>query len=313
MAKKPLGCLVKFLITIAVIIAIFAILFVVFINLTPRQIGIADINLGGQTLSDLGIADVKFIDIYKSIKNLTNVKEEDVVQNSYDKEEENQNAKNSFAGSTLKNEDNYASIVTEKVVYDEQKLVTYNDKTLAAIFDNIVENYSGDDEAIKYLKDAKVSVKEMTILKVDGKGYVRLVCAMDLGGYKSQIEDALGSAAGFLKVPDAVYLVSELSFDIPTSGENQGVLQTSSKSICVNGDNNNPVTKAILSVVMGDSKDSIDDLNGKLGEALSSIIKNLGLVGTADVNSSSVVTGNIAYGMGGVVDHNMSVITYTVE
>jgi len=305
--------LIKLLISLVVIIVILGIAFVTLINLTPRQLKIHDIDLAGQTIEDLGLADTKFIDIFKSIKGLLKAEEKDVVKNGYNSDTEKSNSETAFEGSTLDNADNYSSVATEKVIYTSSKQIDYKDTTIAYILNDIVKSYSGTDEALKYLKDANIVVKEMTITVADGKGSIRMVCAMELGQYKDQIVDAVGSMASIFPIPDGVYIVSEVGFDVPTTGENQGVIATTPKSISINGDNDNPVTKAIVKVILGEGQD-LNDLNGKLGEAVSSVIKNLGLVGTADKLDADKTLKNdavVTYGMNGVKANTLTLITYT--
>ena len=56
---------------------ILVIAFAVVINLTPRQLGIADLKIEGKTVEAMGIADTKIVDIYKSVKSLSKVNESD--------------------------------------------------------------------------------------------------------------------------------------------------------------------------------------------------------------------------------------------
>lgn len=64
------------------IVLILVIAFAVVINLTPRQLGIADLKIEGKTVEEMGIADTKIVDIYKSVKSLSKVNESDVVTRS---------------------------------------------------------------------------------------------------------------------------------------------------------------------------------------------------------------------------------------
>ena len=48
------------------IVLILVIAFAVVINLTPRQLGVADLKIEGKTVEEMGIADTKIVDIYKS-------------------------------------------------------------------------------------------------------------------------------------------------------------------------------------------------------------------------------------------------------
>lgn len=293
--------LLGILFTIIILVVLVAIAFVVVINLTPRQLGMQGITIGEDTIEELGLADTKFINIYKSIKNMDKVEEKDVVSNPVNQEEDKQEAKNNFAGSTLDGKDDYTAAAKGHVIYPgTPKLVTYDDTTIAYILDNIIQHADAESSSeVKALKDANLSVKELTIGVKDGVGTLRVVSYMDLSNFQGQIKDALGGASGILPIPNKAYLVSDLTFTIDELGK----MVTESKGVCINGNNDDPVSKAILKVIgnMADGE-SIDSLNGKLGEAVAQVVSNLGRIG------SSVLPLNI--GMSGVQEHKLTVITH---
>ncbi len=301
--------LIKFLISIVVILVILAIAFVVLIHLTPRQYHLENVKLGEKTIEELGLADTKIIDIYKGIKGIGKAKESDVVHNPVDKQEEKVKADDNFEGSTLDNTDDYSSVVKEPVLYDVQRLVSYDDTTIAYILDNIIQHADADSTSeVKALKDAKLSVKEVTVGKLEANGTLRVVSYMDLSSFTDQIKDALGAAANILPIPKQAYLVSDFNFTINATGK----LATTPTGICVNGNNDDPVSKAILEVFANMTGQDVDELNGKLGEAISQVVGNLGMVGTAEtVGSTNVVNPlTINIGLGGVAEHKLTLITY---
>lgn len=291
--------------SLVAIVLILVIAFAVVINLTPRQLGVADLKIEGKTAEEMGIADTKIVDIYKSVKSLSKVNESDVVTNTYDEEQEKDKSQDNFSGSSLDGKDDYSSIISGKVEYDTKKVVEYDDVTLAYIFNNAVQNGAdSSSDAIKVLKNANVVVKEITIGVSEEKGTMRIVSMVELGQYKSDIENALGAAKAFFKVPKKVYIVSEISFTID---ETNGKMITKSESVCVNGNNDDPVTKAILNVIVGkiDGVDSVDGLNEKLGEAVSAVTYNLGGIGGVAMDEDIYV-----YGICGVRDHKLSLVTH---
>ena len=86
----------------------------------------------------------------------------------------------------------------------------------------------------------------------------------------------------------------------------------SSGGVCINGNNEDAVSKAILQV-MGDMTDfNADELNGKLGEAVAQVVGNLGMVGTAETvgDSNVIVPLTIVLGADGVKEHKFTLITY---
>ena len=292
--------LLKFFIGLLIFVVILAIIFVVLIHLTPRQYHLENVKLGDKTIEELGLADTKIIDIYKGMKNIDKVKESDVVSNPIDQEEDKASAEENFEGSNLGNTDDYSSVATQPVVYLVPKLVEYDDTTIAYILDNIVQHANADASAeIKALKDANISVKELSITKESGVCKMRVVSYMDLSVYQDQIKDALGAAANIIPVPKQAYLVSEFTF---TVNELDGKMVTTPVSVCVNGNNDDPVSAAILTVMgsMADGED-VDSLNGKLGQAIAQVVYNLGHI------SNSLVP---PYGADGVADHKLTIATH---
>jgi len=303
--------LIGTLITLLVIIVILAIAVVVVINLTPKQLGIADINIMDMTLSDLGLADTKFIDIIKSFKSIAKPNESAIVTNSYSDEEEQSKSNAITQGSTLDGKDNYASIITEQVKYDKKMLKGYDDTTLAYMLNNAIQNSTGADDNVKALKDANISIKEITINKDDNS--IRVVGSVNLSSFTNELKDVLGAASKIIKIPEKVYLVSTLTID---GVDPTGKLQLSSKDICLNGNNDDPVSKAIMKLVLkktGGSEDDSAALNNKLGGALADVIANLGQIGTATVDANGVVTGAETIGTNGIYNNKITVITYVKD
>lgn len=293
------------LFTLLAIVLILVIAFVVVINLTPRQLGAQNVKIDGKTIEEMGIADTKIINIYKSIKSLSAPKEDKIVTNKFDETAEKDKSKDNFSGSSLENKDDYSSIITDPVIYDTKKIVEYDDVTIAYIFNNVVQNASeSSSEAIKALRNAKIQIKELTISLDGEKGRMRIVSLVELGEYKAEIENALGAAKGLFKVPDKVFIVSEISFTV--DGTN-GKMVTTGESVYINEGKDDPVTKAILGVVMSkvDGINSVDDLNDKVGEAVSEVIFNLGGIGSVAPKENTYV-----YGMSGVKDHKLSLVTH---
>lgn len=191
------------------------------------------------------------------------------------------------------------------MIYDTKKIVEYDDVTIAYIFNNVVQNASeSSSEAIKALRNAKIQIKELTISLDGEKGRMRIVSLVELGEYKAEIENALGAAKGLFKVPDKVFIVSEISFTV--DGTN-GKMVTTGESVYINEGKDDPVTKAILGVVMSkvDGINSVDDLNDKVGEAVSEVIFNLGGIGSVAQEENTYV-----YGMSGVKEHKLSLVTH---
>lgn len=295
------------LITILCIVVIVVVAAVVVVNLTPRQLKLEDLSLGNMTIEELGIADTKILEIIKSITNIGKVKEDDVVNRPFDSTAEKEKAEGNLDNSSV-SEGSLSDILKDKVVYDKRYLLTYQDTTIAYMLDSAIHDAENPSEAIEVLQDAHISVKEIAITKKDSNGAIRIVAEINLGDFKTQIEDKLGAAKSFLTVPEKVFLVSELDFTVDSNGK----MQTTSKSLSINGNNEDPVSKAIIQVVLSNMEEgmTLEKLNGYMGSALSEIIYNLGAIGEATVTEGNVVEGEPTLGIGGIKENAISVITH---
>lgn len=305
----------KLLIFVLTIIIILVIAAVVLLNMTPKKLHIDSIEISGMSFAELGLSDVKFIDIIKGFKNLGKVDESKVVTNGYNNEEEKAKTETLVKGSSLEGKDNYASIVSEKVTYDKQYLISYDDKTIAFMLNNAVQSAdsSKESEAVKYLKDANITIKELTLSK-DNKS-LRVVCSVDLKEFKGEIEGNIPDALKtFVKIPEKVLLVSELS--IEDIGSESGKMIIKHKDICINGNNDDPISKAIIKVIVqvtGSEEDSIASINEKVGQAVADVIGNLGKIGSAEVNDQNEVIGAVTIGMVGLYNNKVTLITFVAD
>ena len=295
------------LITILCIVVIVVVAAVVVVNLTPRQLKLEDLSLGNMTIEELGIADTKILEIIKSITNIGKVEEDDVVNRPFDSTAEKEKAEGNLDNSSV-SKGSLSDILKDKVVYDKRYLLTYQDTTIAYMLDSAIHDAENPSEAIEVLQDAHISVKEIAITKKDSNGAIRIVAEINLGDFKAQIEDKLGVAKSFLTVPEKVFLVSELDFTVDSNGK----MQTTSKSLSINGNNEDPVSKAIIQVVLSNMEEgmTLEKLNGYMGSALSEIIYNLGAIGEATVTDGNVVEGEPTLGIGGIKENAINVITH---
>ncbi len=328
--SKPVGCLLKIVITIVVIVALIGGAVLVVLNLTPAKLGLADTEIyEGQTLRTMGLADAKLLDIIKFIKSFETVNEDDIVKNKPNAEADGLAAKNNTQGSSIPvdgetGEPDYSAILSGEVTYDAHYRISYNDTTLAYIFSEIVSKANDEasaDDSLKYLADLGADFEEITIAKLpDGKAELRLVASINLSSIKAEVENALGPLGSIINIPEKVYLVSYQTIEVESVGTEEikaGVIKCTSKELRIN-DQNNAVASAIFAVLAAKASDeseentgnNVDTVNGKIGEGFSSFVSNLGKVGTADVaEDGKTVTGNTVYGNDGMSDHVLTLIT----
>ena len=299
-----LKCCITGLIVVAAIVVLLVVAVVIVLNMTPAQLKLTEIEVGGVTLTDLGLADTKLIDIIKQLKELTSVKGENIVKNPFNAEEEKIKAEEDLRGSSAGS--NYSIIFTENVVYPNSYVKTFKDTTLAYIVDKAITDTSkdSDDKLASELKESGVSVKEITIGKTCDVGTLSIVAQLNV---KKYLEEA--SIPNLFDL-DGIYLTVNATFTVGEEGENAGKMQAESKEILING-TNNAITKALVKAVSKTFSDSTgEDLGQAMASAISSVVNHLGFIGssTKDDDGISLVP---TYGMSGVIEHYLTVITHT--
>ncbi len=283
------GCIIVPLITILVLVIVVVGAGLIVLNMTPADLGIADVELfDGETLTTLGLADVKLKEIPAFIKDIMNVEEDKIVTNA-PKEEDKVAAENKIAGSSVQMKEDgvtidYSSIVTDKIIYPTKQTIEYDDTTLAYIFNQMIsDGAESSNDAIEFLQDIDASINEVTISKSEEGSSLRLVASIDLTSMTEELVSALKEAGvgSFIKLPEKAYLVSYSSITINEEG-----LVTTSQSLKIN-DSDNPISKAIMKVLAKKANETAQEegqqvdtnanvVNDKIGEAFVSIVSNLG-------------------------------------
>ena len=323
------GCLLKILIALAVIIVLLIIAVVIVINLTPEQLGIADLDLGGITLRELGLADVKIIEMFKLLNNVMNPDVDAIVTNKYNPTVEKPQLDGNLFAATNTGSDGgefkYSDILDQTVIYDKEYLYLYNDTTLAYLFQEMLTETetSGaevDNGAISFLKELNASVEELTIGAAGAGAYeLRLVVSIDISEFKNEVMANVPSAvASFVKLPDRVYIVSYSSL----SADSEGNVVTEGKSIRIN-DMQSVVADAIFKVLSQNASESVETdedlsdsnaVNDLVGEGFVEVVGHLGRVGSAPYDSATnEITAEINFADSGIKEHGLTVVTYTAE
>ena len=313
---KSLKGLFIALIVIVVIALILGIVAAVLLNMTPNKLGFGDkVIISGESFNSLGLGDTKLINIIKQFKSIYKPDESAIVKNGYSAKTQEPIAESYLSTgsnvSTVDGKVDYASLITSTVKYDREYLLTYDDKTLAYIFDQMVKSSDGSNAALKAIREMNATIKEVSITKSNGEAKFRVVLAASLAKFKNQIPSQLGSLSKIVKVPDTVYMVSYLKLDAVDSS---GKLVLSSISLKLN-DQSEGITKAVLKVLSSEaglSGDSEAEINKNVAEAISTIISHLGKVGTAtEIDAATKeITGSARIGETGVMNGKISVVTH---
>lgn len=317
------GCLIKLLIAILVIAVVLGIAVAIILNMTPDQLGIADVDINGTTLREMGLADVKMKEVLKFVKDVLNADSAKIVQNPYSPETEKTTSESNLqsavnVGSSESGGLVYSDILKDKVVYDEEYFYEYKDTTLAYIFQSILDEgeaaVSEDNGAIDFLREINGKVDEISIYS-SGNGYeLRTVFSIDVSGFRSEIESLI--PIKIVKIPDRIYLVSYSS----VGADSDGRLVTDGRAIRIN-DVDSVVADAIFKVLSDAADESVDTdedlgdentVNDLIGEGFAAVVANLGKVGVAAFDPETrLVTGETSLGAEGIKDHALTVVTYT--
>lgn len=328
--RGSLGCLVGFVVTFVLIIATVGGVFGYFWNATPEKLNIADTKLiNDQTFRSLGFADTPFKDIYKQLRALVKNDNSNIVTNSptdADKTSAESNLDNTSSLDDGEGNIDYTLLLTTQTEYDGQYLLSYDDTTLAYIFNQVVEgsieNASNSSAGgVEYMKKIGAQVNEITITRETAaeSADLRIVMSINSAGLKDQIRNSIGGAlANILPIPDVIYLVAYYSLT-PDEANNRK-LACESVNLKIN-DTENAVSAAIFTLLASQTGGETSDMtesekkavvNDKIGDAFVGIVYNLGNLGTAAVvpGTNQVSTGYpILYGDGGLQNGKITVIT----
>ena len=317
------GCLIKLLIAVLIVAVVLGIAVAIILNMTPDQLGIADVDINGTTLREMGLADVKMKEVLKFVKDVLNADSAKIVQNPYSSETEKTTSENNLqsavnVGSSESGGLVYSDILKDKVVYDEEYFYEYKDTTLAYIFQSILDEgeaaVSEDNGAIDFLREINGKVDEISIYS-SGNGYeLRTVFSIDVSEFRSEIESLI--PIKIVKIPDRIYLVSYSS----VGADSDGRLVTDGRAIRIN-DVDSVVADAIFKVLSDAADESVDTdedlgdentVNDLIGEGFAAVVANLGKVGVAAFDPETrLVTGETSLGAEGIKDHALTVVTYT--
>lgn len=317
--RKGLGCLAKTLIALLVILVILVAAVVTVLHLTPAQLHLADVSIAGTTLADMGLADTKLIDVIKAYLSLKKPDTEAIVTNPPSEEDKAAAADKVTSGATLpKDEDgstDFSAIVTNPVVYDKQYLITYTDKELAGLFGHIIEDAeakANTPESIQFLADFNATVASITISDKapDGSAKLRIVASVNLNAALAEFGDEIPDVIKGL-IPEVVYFTVYGNISADAEGH---VVYTQDK--CLINDQQDAVSDAIFHLIAAKASLNAEDpataIGEKVGQGFELLVYNLGRVGTASLDSNSVVIPSTkTLGSVGIQNGTLSLITVT--
>ncbi len=311
-------CCIAPLIVVVVLILALVLGAVAIANMTPNQLKLGDVEIGGGlTINEAGLGDIKIKEIYKFIQSLSSPDRSKIVDNPYNPAEEKANAENNFEGvtnlpQTPSGEIDFVLLLENDVVYDAEYLVEYKDTTLAYIFNaTIAHAQEGGSEDEAHLQEIGAAIEQVSILKQDSNYRLKIIFSAEIFGAKEDIKKEVGGAVPDFVInmlPDKVYFTS---YSI-VAADSEGALTTSPDGISINGMDDSPLTAAIIKVLANENEEGEDgQMDAVVGKAFAELISKLGKVGTAETDESGIVTDNMVLGAGGISAGKITVITHT--
>jgi hypothetical protein len=316
--RKGMGCLAKALISILVVVVIVVVACVALLHLTPNHFKLGDVQIAGTSINELGLGDTKFIDIIKSFFALKKPDESAIVTNAPTAEDKSAVADKIETGSSIDLKEDgtpdFSSIATDPVIYDKEYLISYSDKELAGLFQNIISDAKAKADApdsIKFLADLDATIASITIYnKSNSKADIRIVAKISLGSLKEEILKNLPAFLGN-QLPDTVFIATYGTISANVAGD---VIYTHVD--CLINDKDDALSTAIFKVIanrasLEQSQDPKAAVGNKVGAGFKQVVGNLGKVGTADADDDGVVTSGKALGKDGIHNGYITVITQT--
>ncbi len=298
--------IINFIFCILLIIIIFISLFiVVFFSMTLAQISYYINAFYNLDIEDIKLSsDIKAGQIFKDIITFKSVKESEMIQNKFDKYTEEKYVQNNFKGSYLEEEENFSSLLINKITYSEKRELTYSDKMLAYIFDNMFNNLLNTDLNLGFLKEIKISVGEISIFTENSSTILRAVYFADIKNTTDGIESRFKKVLKYL--PQRIYFENYFSMNVNEKGK----AVFNPLGFTINNTENNFISSLIKSYVLKNTGfDSEYEMNLQLGKLISDVIFNLGSIGLAENNKTDNLS-DLTFGISGIFNHGITVITH---
>lgn len=311
-------CCVRTLITLLVFIVLIAVGVIVLLNLTPAQLHVADISIGGTTLADNGLGDVKLIKLVQGARGLTK-KESAVVNNPYKASDEDSRVQAYFAGSNFAEAASYRDLFDQSVVYDKRYKRTLYDTTLAYLLDKAMgEQYTLSDGSGK--TTAMFTVREVTVSRSfvneeQEVGNMRVVIGVPTSAFVGGLATIVDKVK-VIKMPEHVYMVFDATFTVGTEDSAQGKIIFGDVTASIGGDKSNALNDVVFAKIAktmqlspaGEGAAGKTEVSNLVFEKAAAFINHLGAIGNAMTDISEVAVGTPKWGLIGVDVHKLNFI-----
>lgn len=303
--KRSFKCLTSCIIVCVVLLLTLVITAVVLMNLTPNKLGFGNKDIFDDTsLAEMGLADLKIKDLTKGMLNLRKFEESDVIKNPFNSNNEASIAKDNIKNSNINgNNVNFSSVITNKVVYDNVYMLTYQDTTLAFILNAGLNTFSQNGSNTLSLYG--IQVREVSITN-NSTPHAKIVFTFPNFKSKTFIDSKVFK--DFANSP-----VIALDFDFTVSSDGFVAIAQNSKNSslsCVINNNNKMITTYFNYLFDSQTEGGINAINEIISESFINIINNLGQVGNASTLENKVVQCTPSFGSGAISNGIISLITY---
>ncbi len=273
MAAKGGCCCLRSLISFVVVIAIIVGgVFAVYNYTSLSTFGVTKI--GDFELGEL--ADVKFKDLVKAVQDIFNVNPDDILESgyTYDEEEEQQQFQQAYTGATVGGqpvtEENIAQVLTERIIYDEYKEITYTQAQLHYIFNLLLASGGNEvSESVEAL--GSLTIEQVILTRTDTARQVKVIAKIDISHIRDSLPAPINSMLG-----NHVYVTAVNEYDV-TDGE----LTVNEAGIKLKLNNLDPMYADLLFSQLGGGEEEVnaENANTMIGQAFASLVNNLGFVG----------------------------------
>jgi len=237
--KGLFGCCLAFVIVLVVIIGLLIGGTYYVLNMTFDELGLSDQELvNGKTVAELGLSDVKIIDVYKFITSIMEgVPDESTIVTHPFSESDLTTLKGKLGDSNIIDETGefvFDDVDGGFVLFPDATPITFLDKELAALFNEMIdlgmdEANSDEQQQVADEEGGDVTPPELSIREVKitvnagGDGAtIRTVLKIDITEIKGQmIETVPSQLQNYIQLGDAIYIITESEI----SANNEGRLQ----------------------------------------------------------------------------------------
>lgn len=305
--KRSFKCFFSCVITCVVLLLVFPITALVLMNQTPEKLKFGDKKLiGDKSLADMGLSNLKLKDLTQGLVNLREFDENDFIVNTYNTNAEAQIAKENIKQSSLDSLNvNFASVLTDKVTYDNAYMLTYKDTTLAFILNSALNTTSQTNSREIPLKG--IHVKELSITN-NSVPHAKILLS-----FPSFEDSSFKDSKVFGGFANSPLITLEFDFSVSAEGSVSIAENGENKAIsCLINDGDKMITAYFNHLIKGQNM-VIDEISDIVSDSFVHLLNNLGQIGKADVLDNNVVQGTAYFGSDAISNGKITIITYIAE